>query len=472
MTADLVVAANRGPAGDETTEDGRCVGRPAGGGLANVLASALAGRTAVWLSTSIDGTRIRRQNTGGICHREVDLEEHQRNRHYQNVANRVLWFLLHRLAHVAELDGFDFGFRADWRAYTEVNARFAAVCDEEAAPGATVLTQDYHLALVPALLRARRPDVRIAHFTACPWVDPEYFSILPWAARADLLDGMLSADLLGFTVPRWCANFVACCAAAGYPVETAPHAVRASDGRWVPVRAFPVGVDAKALRVQAAADEVEQRCATLRRRVGGSRLIVRVERLDPAKNILRGLAGYELLLAGDSGLHGTLTHVVHAYPSRSAMPEYRRYAAAVEERVDRINRRFGTAVWTPCLLQSTDDPADGLAALRLADVIVVNPVLDGMNLVAKEGPIVAERDPVLILSCMAGAVDELGMASLVVNPFDIAELAEAMAVALTLDPADRAERAAVLRDAAAALPPQAWLAAQLQELAATTAGTQ
>jgi len=154
------------------------------------------------------------------------------------------------------------------------------------------------------------------------------------------------------------------------------------------------------------------------------------------------------------------------------MPEYRRYAAAVEERVDRINRRFGTAVWTPCLLQSTDDPADGLAALRLADVIVVNPVLDGMNLVAKEGPIVAERDPVLILSCMAGAVDELGMASLVVNPFDIAELAEAMAVALTLDPADRAERAAVLRDAAAALPPQAWLAAQLQELAATTAGTQ
>jgi trehalose 6-phosphate synthase len=468
MTADLVVAANRGPSRRERQADGRSIERPAGGGLAGVLADALADRAAVWVASAVDGPRDHPGEAGGVRHREIELDERQRDRYYDRVANRVLWFLQHRLAHLTEPDGFDFGFRADWRVYAEVNARFAAACAEEAAPGATVLTQDYHLALVPALLRDRRPDLRIGHFTACPWVDPEYFSILPEQPRSELLTGMLGADLLGFTVARWCANFMACCAAAGLAVDAERHAVCSADGRWVPVRAFPVGVDASELRARANTATVNERCAGLRERIGRRRLLVRVERLDPAKNIVRGLAGYELLLARDTALHGTVTHVVHAYPTRTAMPEYRRYAAAVEERVDRINHRFGTADWAPCLLQSTDDPADGVAALRLADVIVVNPVLDAMNLVAKEGPIVSERDPVLILSRMAGAADELGAGALLVNPFDVAELAEAMARALTLGDADRAARAALLRNAAAALPPRAWLAAQLEQLAGVT----
>ncbi|MEU4239999.1 trehalose-6-phosphate synthase [Actinoplanes sp. NPDC026619] len=452
MVADLVIAANRGPGAGPG-------GPPAAGGLAAVISGAVKDREAVWIHATTEESR-----SGWGWTREVVLSPHDYETYYNRVSNRALWLLQHRLAHLSAKEEFDFQFREDWRVYQAVNSRFAAACDTESAPGARVLVQDYHLALVPALLRDRRPDLRTAHFTACPWVDPEYFAMLPRPARADLISGMLGADLLGFSVTRWCDNFLACCSAADLDVDPGDRSVLAPDGRRVPVRAFPVGVDGDDLRSRARTPEVDARCRELRDRLGDQRLFVRVERLDPTKNLLRGLAGYELMLAADPALCGTVTYLVHAYPSRPGMPEYQRYASAAHDRVRYINDTFGTPDWTPCLLDLDDDPAAALSALRTADVIVVNPVLDAMNLVAKEGPVIAERDPVLILSEGAGAADELGRAASVVNPYDTAELAETMAAALRADPTERARRAAELRVAAVAMPPREWLAAQLRLL--------
>jgi trehalose 6-phosphate synthase len=448
MAGDLVIAANRGPGAG---------GAPVVGGLAAVIASAIRGRDAVWISATTS------PDPSGP---QVVISPDDYETYYHQVANRTLWLVQHRLAHLSAQEAFDFRFREDWHTYQAVNRSFVDACDSAAAPGACVLVQDYHLALVPALLRDRRPDLRIAHFTACPWVDPEYFAMLPRATRTDLISGMLGADLLGFSVTRWCTNFLACCAAEGFDVDFPGARVRVLDGRWVPVYAFPVGVDGADLRARAATREVDIRCRALRDRLGEQRVFVRAERLDPTKNLLRGLAGYELMLAADPSLHGTVAYVVHAYPSRTGMPEYQRYASAVQERVRHINDTFGRPDWLPCILETDDDPVGALSALRAADVIVVNPVLDAMNLVAKEGPVVAERDPVLILSEGAGAADELGRAALLINPYDVAELAETMAAALRTEPSERARRAAELRAAAVAMPPSEWLNAQLRLLAA------
>jgi trehalose 6-phosphate synthase len=477
--AELVVASNRGPVEFEVDDEGRLTSGRGAGGMVAALGPALAGQAGTWVASAIsEGDRVAARLVarsgrvraielaeGRVRLRSLVFDPREYQAYYNRVSNRTIWFLHHYLFDVAHHPRFDRSFQVAWQHYQRVNQAFAAACHDEADPGAEVFVQDYHLALAPAMLRERRPDLRIAHFSHCPWADPGYFSMLPGRAAGQILEGMLGADLLGFLVPRWARNFLHCCLDAGYRVDFDQSTVRGGDGRTVAVRTYPLGVDGEALRQRATEPDAQAQARMVGEMARGRRLIVRIDRLELSKNILRGLESYGTYLERNPRARGRVVHYALSYPSRRDLPEYQAYTAEVRHLADAINERFRTRSWAPVVLELRDNYPRALAAMAAADVLVVNPVWDGMNLVAKEGPAVSRRDLVLILSRNAGAADDLGQGALLVNPFDTAELTEAIAVAVDMPPDERAKRAALLRDGAEALPPQDWFAAQREQLA-------
>jgi trehalose 6-phosphate synthase len=482
--AGLVVASNRGPIQFEVDDDGNLTSGRGSGGMVAALGPALAGQGGTWVAAAIsEGDRVAARRVarsgrlrtvelaqGAVRLRSLVFDPREYQNFYNRVANRTIWFLHHYLFDVPRHPRFDRSFRVAWQHHGLVNRAFAAACDDEADHGGEVFVQDYHLALVPAMLRERRPDLRIAHFTHCPWADPGYFLMLPGQVAQAILEGLLGADLLGFLVPRWARNFLHCCMDAGYRVDFDHNTVRTADGRTVLVRTYPLGVDGGALRARAAQPDARAQDRVVGDMARGRRLIVRVDRMELSKNILRGLEGYAAFLERNPRARGRVVHYALTYPSRRDLPEYQAYTAEVKHAADSINERFRTRTWEPVVLELRDNYPRALAAMAAADVLVVNPVWDGMNLVAKEGPAVSRRDLVLILSRNAGAADDLGEGALLVNPFDTAELAETIGTALEMGPDERAKRAAQLRDGAVAMPPQDWFRVQRDDLRGQTPG--
>ncbi len=467
----LVVASNRGPLQFTLHPDGALSRTRGAGGLISALTPALEGHACTWISAAMtegDGVVAEaelsagaaRQRSGMAELRMLRLDQEVRRRHYQEVSNRTLWFLHH---HLLDTGAVAFGreFHESWASYRAVNQAFAEACGDAADPGAEVHVEDYHLGLLPALLRRRRADLRILHQVCCPWADPEYFGVLPDAVADELLHGMLGADVVGFLTARWARNFLRCCDGAGLAVDAARSTVLAPDGRDVRVCSFPLGVDPTALRGLLSRARPERFVED-----DGLRLIVRVDRMEPAKNLVRGLDGFAAFLESHPQYRGKVAHLVVSNLSREGMGEYQRYRAEVERRVDEVNLRLGRPGWTPVRLVVMDDHPRALRALELADVVLVNPLWDGMNLVAKEAACVNDRDAALILSRNAGAAEDLRDGALLVNPFDVAELADALERAMTMDPCERRRRAATLRRAAAAMPPVTWFAAQREALPA------
>ena len=473
---DLVVASNRGPVQFELDDDGGLSTSRGSGGMVAALGPALAGEGGTWVATAItEGDRVaaRRARGGrrkidlaaGPIHlRSVVLHQPKYQAFYNRVSNRTLWFLQHRLFDIPRHPGFDLSFRDAWHAYTDVNVTFAEACEAEADEGAEVYVQDYHLSLAPAMLRERRPDMRISFFLHCPWVNPAYYAVLPRRVGHELLAGILGADLVGFLVPRWAANFLRCCEDIGYEVDHGKGEVRLDDGRRVRVRTYPLGVDPDQLRQRAGEKDVARQRRVMREWARNRKLLVRVDRMELSKNILRGLDGFRQFLERNPRARGRVVHYVLAYASRRDLPEYKAYSSEVQAKVDDINDTFRTRNWEPVRLELNDNYPRALAAMSMADVMIVNPVWDGMNLVAKEGPSVSDNDTVLILSRNAGAADDLGDAALLVNPFDTLELAESIKTALDMPADERADRAKQLLAGAGALPPRAWFDAQRDEL--------
>ncbi len=327
-----------------------------------------------------------------------------------------------------------------------------------------MLVQDYHLSLVPALLRARRPDLRIGHFSHTPWAPPDYYRMLPDDVAEAVLTGILGADRAGFLTRRWALAFADCCEAVlGAEVDrealTVTHA-----GRTTRLGVHALGADGDFLRERSHRPDVEERLAALREAVGGRRTIVRVDRTELSKNIVRGLLAYRHLLRTRPEWLDRVVHIAFAYPSRTDLAEYRAYTASVEEIAREINAEFGTDTWQPVMLHVNDDFPRSLAAYRLADVALVNPIRDGMNLVAKEVPVVSDAGCALVLSREAGAHAELAEDAVSVNPYDVIATAEALHTALTMPTAERTERTKRLAAAATALPPQQWFLDQLNAL--------
>jgi trehalose 6-phosphate synthase len=467
--ARILVASNRGPVSYSVGEDGTLTSRRGGGGLVSGLSAIGPDAGAVWVCAALtQGDREAvRQGVGEPGARMIAVAEEVFDAAYNGVANSVLWFVHHMLYQTPFEPVFDRKFRSEWTAYRAYNEAFADALAEEAAEGAAVVVQDYHLALVPALLRQRRPDLRIGHFSHTPWAPPDYFALLPDDAAAELLEGILGADRAAFLTRRWADAFAACCVSVlGATVSEDGGSVR-HKGRTTLLGVHGLGADGEFLRERAHRPDVEERMAALRSETGpGRKLIVRVDRTELSKNIARGLLAYRLLLEEHPGWRSRVVHVAFAYPSRQDLALYRDYTAEVFRLAAAINEEFGTPDWQPVLLKVDDDFPRSLAAYRLADVALVNPIRDGMNLVAKEVPVVSDSGVALVLSREAGAYAELAQAAIAVNPYDVEATAAALNTALTMPDAERADRTKRLADAATALPPSRWFLDQLEALEA------
>ena len=446
--ADLVVASNRGPVSFRLDDEGRPVRAGSAGGLAAALQPLLAGSGATWVACAMSEGDRAAVAAGlfaddGLALRAVQPDEDTYRMAYDVVSNSTLWFMHHHLFDLARRPRIDRHWVEAWDAYADLNVLFCDAVSEAAAEGATVLVQDYHLCLLPALLRRVRPDLRTVHFTHTPFADPGLMRVLPAAAARDLLNGMASARSCGFHTARWEWAYRACCADMG--VE--------------PGRTFvsPLVPDAEQLAVRAAAPE----CVEARRRlddeVGERKLLLRVDRIEPSKNLLRGFLAFDEVLRARADLRGRVVMLAHAYNSRQTLAEYLAYGNEVEHAAARLNETWRTGDWEPVMLDVADDTARSLAALTRYDVLLVNPLRDGLNLVAKEGPLVNTTDGVLALSREAGAFAELRGPAVELNPFDVSGTAAALAAAFDMDPGERARRSEALRELVLRRKPVDWL---------------
>jgi trehalose 6-phosphate synthase len=461
MRRKLIVVSNRGPV--TVARDGTV--RRSSGGLATALRSLLQHHDVTWIaSATTDGERelageTRQHDT---CRLHLIAHDPQAYDWYYNVvANPMLWFIQHSLWELAYTPKVDAAFHRAWRdGYAVVNEGFAqaVLAELEREPDAAVFFHDYHLYLAPRLVRQGRPDATLMHFVHVPWPQPDYWSVLPRAERCAIHDGLIANDVIGFHTERWRRNFV--------------YSARELLGEDVTQKTVtaPISVD------PAEFDELAQSDAVLaaEREIVARRpeqLIVRVDRTDPSKNIVRGFRAFELLLDARPELHRRVGMLALLDPSRQDIPEYAEYLAAIEREARRVNDRFQQNGWTPIDLQIADDFPKSVAAYKQFDVLLVNAIFDGMNLVAKEAPLINERDGVVVLSENAGAHAELGEWALTVSPFDVEGQAEALGAALTLPAEDRRRRLAAIRAHVREHDVNEWLDLQLAALdrIATTA---
>jgi trehalose 6-phosphate synthase len=472
--ASVIIASNRGPISFGRGSDGEITSARGGGGLVSGMAGLGADGATLWICAALSDTD--REVAGEAPEGRLDRDGYDTAGQvqmlpidaatiagaYTSIANTTLWYLHHDLVDPLQPLVFDDAWRRDWASYVAYNLAFAEAIDADARDAASVLVQDYQLTLLPAMIRARRPDLRIGHFTHTPWASPAVFATLPADVATDLLVGMLGADSVGFHSPRWAQEFVDCCVQI-LGAEALDAAVR-YDGRLTAVRIHPLGVDAEPLLARAAEPDVTERRARLATEIGGRRSIVRVDRTEPSKNIARGLEAFRDLLIRYPEHREHVMHLALEYPSRQDVGDYRRYTELIQTLAQQINDELGTPTWTPVDLAVLDDYPRSLATLQIGDVLLVNPVRDGMNLVAKEGALLSRGNGVLILSTEAGAADEMGEFALLVDPFDVTATADAMHAALTMSADERARRHEGLSRAATAVPPHAWLRQQLDAL--------
>jgi trehalose 6-phosphate synthase len=467
--AGLIVASNRGPLTVVAQEDDDDEIRRGGGGLVSGMQAALsATQDAVWVCAALNDRErtLARQAPGGRLAQLDRVAEALRGEFdvhmlpidaqtfraaYNGIANSTLWFVLHQLFDLPTQPVFDAGWRRQWAAYVRYNQAFADAIAEDAADGAAVMVQDYHLFLLPRMLRRARPDLRIGFFTHTPWVPPDYFTTLPDDVGYEIVDGILGADVVGFHTQRWADQFA----------ETAQAVCGAkADG----VRVFPLGTDPEEMQRLGGRRIVDSALRVLDDVVGDRLVIGRVDRTELSKNVYRGLLSYRELLRRRPEWRGKVVHCVYDNPSREDLPAYREYTATLERLAAEIDDEFSTDDWTAIVLEIQDDYPAALAALRRTDVVFINSVRDGMNLVVLEALLLSERDPAVVISREMGAAELLGDDAIIVNPFDVTAGAEALHAALLMSKDERRRRAERMREAAVRLPPADWFQAQLDAL--------
>jgi trehalose 6-phosphate synthase len=475
----VLVASNRGPV-TFVPEGDDLVARRGAGGLVSALSSALQATGGLWVSSAMspgDRERAARSADGRVevitddakfLVRLLTFDEKTYDLAYNQVSNRLLWFLHHHLWDVPRAPTFDAETRRAWEGYRRYNRTFAeALADEARGERADVLVQDYHLCLVPRELRELAPATGIAHFHHSPFAGPDELRLLPEPMWRELLEGLLGADLLGFHTERWARNFLQCCRLLD-GARVGRRSIRWRD-RTVGVGVFPISIDADALRERARSPEVEEKRRQLLRWKGDRKLLLRVDRTDLSKNIVRGFHAYGHLLRNHPEWRREVVFLALLNPSRQEVPEYRTYLEEISDAARSVNREFGEDGWEPVELRMGDDWGEVVAAYGIYDVLLVNPLFDGMNLVAKEGPLINEKDGVLLLSRNAGAFAELEKYALPVDPLDVAGTAEALHAALGMRAEDRALGAEALRRAAQARTPARWAASQLRRLGRVSA---
>jgi trehalose 6-phosphate synthase len=476
----LIVVANRGPVAYARSADGERMTKRGGGGLVTALRSLVTQHDVTWIGSamSVEDGAVAAENGGEAFDetfhdgspyrlRLVSHDAGAYDRFYNVVANPTLWFIQHYMWGLADEPDLGEAFHAAWSdGYAAVNEGFAgAVSAElEREPAATVFFHDYHLYLAPALVRERHPDACMTHFIHIPWPDTDYWSVLPPELRAAVHEGLLANDVVGLHTNRWRLNFLRSCAdILGAEVDTSASTI-SYRGRRTLVTSHPISIDTAefaGLRNDPRVLDEELRIKQRRR----ESLVVRVDRTDPSKNIVRGFRAYALFLERHPEWHGRVTFLALLDPSRQDIPAYAAYLAAIEHEVVTVNARFRRDDWTPIELEVADNFAQSVAAYKQYDVLLVNAVFDGLNLVSKEAPFLNDRDGVLVLSENAGAHEELAAWALTVNPFDLDGQACAIHDALTMATAERRRRIEAIRAHVSEHDLGAWVVAQLADVA-------
>jgi trehalose 6-phosphate synthase len=457
--ADTVLVSNRGPLAFHF-EDGQPVAGEVAGGLAGSLRPMVVGTGATWVACTMSDADRAAAEAGLMTDDDlrielVDPEPEIYNLAYNVVSNAMLWFCHHHLFDAARRPRPDHRWTEAWDAYRELNQLFAQRVAKIAPEGGRVLVQDYHLALMGSELATLRPDLHSVHFTHTPFADPSVLRMLPTAVGSELLEAMAGFGSCGFHTARWADAY------------SAGQAMVGRDGKRGSERprtfVSPLTTDPDRLRASAADPAVASALTRIEEQIGGAdrQVIVRVDRLELSKNLLRGFWAFDELLEQQPHRQERVVHVALAYPTRQGLPEYLAYQNEVESTVERINQRWGTPGWTPIVLEVEDDYMRSLAALSRYDVLLVNPVRDGLNLVAKEGPLINTRNGVVALSREAGAFDELAPAVLEINPFDVSGTAAVLAQALDMPLDERVARSEELRRLILSRRPIDWLDDQL-----------
>ena len=397
----------------------------------------------------------------------VDPGEEAYKLHYSEISNPLLWFVQHHLWDLARQPVINQHVHDAWsQGYVEVNRMMAEKVVEVASRSKTpplLLVQDYHLYLLPAYVRQRIPSIAMQHFIHIPWPAADYWKVLPASMRDAIFTGLLANDVIGFQTNGDVFRFLnGCSELMGLRVDPQEQAVL-HQGRVVWARAYPISIDASSLRRVAAAPETRTEVRKLRSSAN-HKLIVRVDRTDPSKNIVRGFLAYERLLAAHPEHIGKVQFWAFLQPSRQDVGLYRSYVKSINETARHVNRRFARADWMPIRLEYGENIHRAVAGYSNFDVLLVNPIYDGMNLVAKEGAYLNGRDGVIVLSENAGAFEELRDNVIGVNPFDIEATARALHQALSLPHETRTAVAANLRAAVIERDITRWVQQQLYDL--------
>jgi trehalose 6-phosphate synthase len=478
MDQPLILVSNRGPV--TFTRRGR---RPremrrGDGGLVTALSGLIEHAPALWVAAAIspEDAVVAQESGGGSFPlpgvgmdtrgRFVTLDAATYHAYYNVIANPMLWFIQHYLWDLSnapdvrreELDAWEHGYVAANHAFAE------AVVDElDTHPGAVVMLHDYHLYVAPSIVRAARPEAFLHFFVHIPWPQPDSWRVLPPHIREAIVRGLLANDIVAFHTRRYARNFLLTCEELlDIPVDYRRRVVR-WDGREVWVRSYPISINAPLFRGLASTPDVaveEERILRRRRRF----MVCRIDRTDLSKNILRGFKAFDRFLDQHPEFAEEITFLAMLQPSRQDVDEYVEYVDKIRALVSYINTKHGNTDWMPIDLRFESNLHRAVAMYKHYDVLMVNPVFDGMNLVAKEAPIVNERDGVLILSENTGSHEEIGSFALTVNPFDIEAQAAALYDALTMPSAERASRAEQMKRIVNENDVGKWLAAQRADI--------
>jgi trehalose 6-phosphate synthase len=479
----LVIVSNRGPAQFERDADGERTVSRGGGGLVTALTGLVTHRDALWIASAMtdEDAAVTRESGSAPTSVELDGTTYEvlmvesdpgaYEGFYNVIANPILWFIQHYLWDLSNAPDIRRQEAEAWdRGYKVVNEDIAraVTASIEGRPDPLVMLHDYHLYTCPAIVREARPDALLHHFVHIPWSQPDSWRILPARMREEIFRGLLANDIIGFHTTAYCRNFLDCCRELlELEVDYQRGAVFHS-GRETWVRAYPLAIDARRLERAAASDEVREYERELleRRR---EHLILRVDRADLSKNVLRGFTAFDTFLQEHPEFREKVTFIAHLQPSRQDVPEYQEYLERIEALVAVVNHRHGTTDWMPIDLRIYENFPEAVARYKQFDLLMVNSLFDGMNLVAKEAPAVNERNGVVILSENTGAHEELGDCTLSVNPFDIQEQADTIHRALTMSAEERELRADRLREIVRDRDPGVWIDEQLADIEAKRA---
>jgi trehalose 6-phosphate synthase len=469
-----IVVSNRAPY--EPGPGGRF--RRGAGGLVTALLTVAEATGAPWVAaarTPAERELARSSGPDGVAmppfehlHVHYLATEPERYRQYYSViANPLLWFVQHYLWDLSREPIIDQRYWRAWNeGYVHVNRAFGdrvAAVARKLPRRPLVLTQDYQLYLAPARVRELLPSATLQQFIHIPWPTPQYWKVLPQAMRDSIMAGVLANDVVGFQTNGDVRRFlISCEELVGLRVDHRERAV-IHEGRVTWARAYPISIDVAAMEQMASSAAVQKEVDEIRR-WRPQYLIVRVDRTDPAKNIVRGFLAYERLLRAHSELAGSVQFYAYLQPSRQDISSYRDYVMSVRATADRINRELGTRAWKPIRLEFGDNLRRAVAAYLEFDVLLVNPIHDGMNLVVKEGALLNRHDGMIVLSENAGAYEELGEHTITINPFDVDATAEALHVALGSSDRVRRRFAAAARQQVRSNDIGRWLSLQIRDL--------